>query len=60
MVHINNQSVNDEPRIAFGGEKSSGIGRFGRHISFDEFTAYQWVFALVVSLVTSYLAAKEA
>lgn len=43
MVHINDQSVNDEPRIAFGGEKSSGIGRFGRHISFDEFTTYQWM-----------------
>lgn len=43
MVHINDQSVNDEPRIAFGGEKLSGIGRFGRHISFDEFTTYQWV-----------------
>ncbi|GAA0315378.1 aldehyde dehydrogenase family protein [Psychrobacter aestuarii] len=43
MVHINDQSVNDEPRIAFGGEKASGLGRFGRHISFDEFTTYQWV-----------------
>ncbi len=43
MVHINDQSVNDEPRIAFGGEKASGIGRFGRHITFDEFTTYQWV-----------------
>lgn len=43
MVHINDQSVNDEPRIAFGGEKASGIGRFGRHLTFDEFTTYQWV-----------------
>lgn len=43
MVHINDQSVNDEPRIAFGGEKASGVGRFGRHITFDEFTTYQWV-----------------
>lgn len=43
MVHINDQSVNDEPYIAFGGEKTSGIGRFGRDISLDEVTTYQWV-----------------
>ena len=43
MVHINDQSVNDEPGIAFGGEKSSGIGRFGREITLDEVTTYQWV-----------------
>lgn len=29
MTHINDQSVNDEPYIYFGGEKYSGIGRFG-------------------------------
>ncbi len=43
MVHINDQSVNDEPHIPFGGEKASGIGRFGRYISLDEVTTYQWV-----------------
>ena len=43
MVHINDQSVNDEPYIAFGGEKMSGIGRFGREHSLDEFTTYQWI-----------------
>lgn len=43
MVHINDQSVNDEPQIAFGGEKSSGIGRFGRNLTLDEVTTYQWV-----------------
>lgn len=43
MVHINDQSVNDEPGIAFGGEKTSGIGRFGREITLDEVTTYQWV-----------------
>lgn len=43
MVHINDQSVNDEPYIAFGGEKASGIGRFGGDHSLDEFTTYQWV-----------------
>lgn len=43
MVHINDQSVNDEPYIAFGGEKMSGLGRFGREHSLDEFTTYQWI-----------------
>lgn len=43
MVHINDQSVNDEPYIAFGGEKMSGIGRFGRAHSLDAFTTYQWI-----------------
>ncbi|WP_164474937.1 aldehyde dehydrogenase family protein [Indiicoccus explosivorum] len=43
MVHINDQSVNDEPLVAFGGEKSSGIGRFGGDWSLDEFTTFQWI-----------------
>lgn len=43
MVHINDQSVNDEPFIAFGGEKTSGIGRFGREHSLNEFVTYQWI-----------------
>lgn len=43
MVHINDQSVNDEPYIAFGGEKSSGLGRFGREHSLDEFTTWKWI-----------------
>ncbi len=43
MVHINDQSVNDEPYIAFGGEKASGIGRFGREHSLDEFTTWKWI-----------------
>ncbi|MBS4216780.1 aldehyde dehydrogenase family protein [Bacillus sp. FJAT-49711] len=43
MVHVNDQSVNDEPLIAFGGEKQSGIGRFGGRWSLDEFTTYQWI-----------------
>lgn len=43
MVHINDQSVNDEPYIAFGGEKESGIGRFGREHSLNEFTTWKWI-----------------
>ena len=35
--------VNDEPYIAFGGVKASGIGRFGREHSLDEFTTWKWI-----------------
>lgn len=45
MVHVNDQSVNDEPLIAFGGEKDSGIGRFGGEWSLEEFTTTQWISA---------------
>jgi acyl-CoA reductase-like NAD-dependent aldehyde dehydrogenase len=43
MVHVNDQSVNDEPLIAFGGEKDSGLGRFGGFRSLEEFTTEQWI-----------------
>lgn len=43
MVHINDQSVNDEPLVAFGGEKASGLGRFGGEWSLDEFTTFKWI-----------------
>ncbi|WP_163970235.1 aldehyde dehydrogenase family protein [Oceanobacillus halotolerans] len=43
MVHVNDQSVNDEPLIAFGGEKDSGLGRFGGERSLEEFTTMQWI-----------------
>jgi acyl-CoA reductase-like NAD-dependent aldehyde dehydrogenase len=38
MIHVNDQTVNDEPHIAFGGEKGSGLGRFKGEWSLDEFT----------------------
>lgn len=28
MIHLNDQSINDEAHVPFGGEKDSGIGRF--------------------------------
>ena len=27
MVHINDQNINDEPHVPFGGVKASGLGR---------------------------------
>jgi len=38
MTHINDMSTNDAPNNPFGGEKNSGIGRFGGDWIIDEFT----------------------
>lgn len=43
MTHINDTTINDEPNTAFGGEKSSGIGRFGGDWAIEEFTTDHWV-----------------
>jgi aldehyde dehydrogenase (NAD+) len=43
MTHINDISVNDETNTAFGGEKASGIGRFGGTWAIEEFTTDHWV-----------------
>jgi acyl-CoA reductase-like NAD-dependent aldehyde dehydrogenase len=43
MIHINDQSVNDEMNTPFGGEKDSGVGRFGNDFIVDELTTVQWI-----------------
>lgn len=43
MTHVNDTTVNDEPNTAFGGEKGSGIGRFGGEWAIDEFTTDHWI-----------------
>ncbi|SCY07015.1 aldehyde dehydrogenase (NAD+) [Nonlabens sp. Hel1_33_55] len=43
MIHINDQTVNDEPNVPFGGEKGSGVGRFNGEFILEEFTRLQWV-----------------
>ncbi|MED1915525.1 aldehyde dehydrogenase family protein [Bacillus thuringiensis] len=43
MMHINDQSINTEPNVPFGGEKSSGLGRHGSDWSLHEFTSPRWV-----------------
>jgi aldehyde dehydrogenase (NAD+) len=43
MTHVNDITVNDEPNTAFGGEKTSGIGRFGGVWAIEEFTTDHWV-----------------
>ncbi|HKT02212.1 MAG TPA: aldehyde dehydrogenase family protein [Rugosimonospora sp.] len=43
IVHVNDQPVNDEPQMPFGGVKDSGWGRFGTGYTADDFTELQWV-----------------
>jgi acyl-CoA reductase-like NAD-dependent aldehyde dehydrogenase len=43
IVHINDQTVNDEPQMPFGGLKESGWGRFGLRFADEDFTELQWI-----------------
>jgi aldehyde dehydrogenase (NAD+) len=43
MVHVNDQPVNDLPNNPFGGEKNSGIGRFGGEWAVQAFTTEKWI-----------------
>lgn len=44
MVHINDQTLNNDAFAPFGGVGASGNGtRFGSQSSLDEFTTWQWV-----------------
>ena len=44
MIHINDQTVNNEYHVPFGGMGESGYGgRFGGPANFDEFSQRQWV-----------------
>ena len=43
IVHVNDQTVGDEPQMPFGGVKDSGWGRFGGTAAIAEFTELRWV-----------------
>ena len=43
IVHVNEQSVADEPQMPFGGVKDSGWGRFGGQAVIEEFTELRWI-----------------
>ena len=43
IVHVNDQTVADEPQMPFGGVKDSGWGRFGGTAALDEFTELKWI-----------------
>ena len=42
MVHINDQPINNEPHVPFGGMKASGIGRYNGEWIIDELTETKW------------------
>ena len=48
IVHVNDQSIGDEPQAPFGGVKSSGYGRFGGQAGAEAFTDTRWVTAQAV------------
>ena len=44
IVHVNDQTLNNDAYAPFGGTGASGNGsRFGSQSSWDEFTQWQWV-----------------
>ncbi len=43
MVHVNDQSINDEPHVMFGGNKESGVGRFNGKWVMEKFTVEKWI-----------------
>jgi vanillin dehydrogenase len=43
MVHVNDGTVNDEPLVAFGGEKASGTGRLNGRWALEEFSTLKWI-----------------
>ncbi|MET8979998.1 aldehyde dehydrogenase family protein [Streptomyces sp. NPDC004539] len=43
IVHVNDQSVADEPQAPFGGSKASGYGRFGGRWGIEAFSDTRWV-----------------
>jgi acyl-CoA reductase-like NAD-dependent aldehyde dehydrogenase len=43
IVHVGNQTVDDEPQVPFGGVKASGYGKFGGRWGMEAFSATRWV-----------------
>ncbi len=43
MVHINDQPLNDEPHVAFGGVGASGLGRYNDEWIMDTLTTLKWI-----------------
>ncbi len=44
MLHINDQTVADEPFITFGGRKASGNGQtIGGPVNLDAYCEWQWL-----------------
>jgi aldehyde dehydrogenase (NAD+) len=44
MTHVNDQTVNIQANVAYGGNKASGLGRFSHPLIVKEFTITKWVY----------------
>ncbi|MEQ8801522.1 MAG: aldehyde dehydrogenase family protein, partial [Haliea sp.] len=52
MIHINDQTVNNEYHVPFGGVKASGsASRFGGPANMEEFTEKRWISSIETPLV---------
>ncbi|MFH9465750.1 aldehyde dehydrogenase family protein [Streptomyces clavifer] len=43
MFHVNDSTVQDDPLVAFGGEKGSGMGRLNGEAAVRAFTTQRWM-----------------
>ncbi|MEU4265068.1 aldehyde dehydrogenase family protein [Streptomyces argenteolus] len=43
MFHVNDSTVQDDPLVAFGGEKGSGMGRLNGEAAVEAFTTRRWI-----------------
>ncbi|MGW1225082.1 aldehyde dehydrogenase family protein [Streptomyces sp. NPDC002530] len=43
MFHVNDATVQDDPLVAFGGEKASGNGRLNGDATVEAFTTQKWI-----------------
>ncbi|MFJ4964866.1 aldehyde dehydrogenase family protein [Streptomyces sp. NPDC088729] len=43
MFHVNDSTIHDEPLVAFGGEKLSGVGRLNGEAAVEAFTTQKWM-----------------
>ncbi|MEV7864580.1 aldehyde dehydrogenase family protein [Streptomyces sp. NPDC088124] len=43
MMHVNGATVPDDPMVAFGGERSSGLGRLNGDSTVEAFTTLKWI-----------------
>ena len=52
MIHVNDQTVNNEYQVPFGGLKASGdAGRIGGPVNLDEFTTTKWISSMEKGIV---------
>ncbi|MFE9661985.1 aldehyde dehydrogenase family protein [Streptomyces sp. NPDC005955] len=43
MFHVNGSTIQDDPLVAYGGQKQSGPGRLGGEATIEAFTTWKWI-----------------